>query len=161
MSPPISQSKCWGTDPNRNFDIAHGSVGSSDDYCQDTYHGDRPFSEAESQAVRTALTDIIANHGGVKNVVYVSIHAFSQLWMYPNGYTKAKSQNHLDLKRVAAKAVSALRYVQVLGRRANLQFQFCDTQILREIKVCNCRRYETPTLVILEDQNFDLEKICL
>ena len=116
MSPPISKSKCWGTDPNRNFDIAHGSVGSSDNYCQDTYHGDRPFSEAESQAVRTALTDIIANHGGVKNVVYVSIHAFSQLWMYPNGYTKAKSQNHLDLKRVAAKAVSALRYVQVLGR---------------------------------------------
>ena len=38
-----SQSKCWGTDPNRNFDIAHGSVGSSSNPCQDTYHGDRPF----------------------------------------------------------------------------------------------------------------------
>ena len=43
-----SGSKCWGTDPNRNFDINHGTAGSSDNPCQDTYHGDRPFSEGNN-----------------------------------------------------------------------------------------------------------------
>lgn len=103
-----SNSKCWGTDPNRNFDIAHGTVGSSNNPCQDTFHGDRAFSEAESQAIRTALTQISNKHGGSENVVYVSVHAYSQLWMYPNGHIKSVSKHDKDLKRVANIAASAL-----------------------------------------------------
>ena len=99
----------FSTDPNRNFDIAHGTVGSSNNPCQDTFHGDRAFSEAESQAIRTALTQISNNHGGSENVVYVSVHAYSQLWMYPNGHIKSVSKHDRDLKRVANIAASALR----------------------------------------------------
>ena len=99
----------FSTDPNRNFDIAHGTVGSSNNPCQDTFHGDRAFSEAESQAIRTALTQISKQHGGSENVVYVSVHAYSQLWMYPNGHIKSVSKHDKDLKRVANIAASALR----------------------------------------------------
>ena len=106
-----SGSKCWGTDPNRNFDIGHGTVGSSNNPCQDTFHGDRAFSEAESQAFKTTLTKIIGSHGGPNKVIYVSVHAYSQLWMFPNGHIKSKSAHHYDLKRVADRAVSDLRFL--------------------------------------------------
>jgi len=101
-------SKCWGTDPNRNFDINHGTAGSSDNPCQDTYHGDRPFSEAESEAMKTATEQIIASHGGAEKVVYVSVHAYSQLWMFPHGHVKSKSPHHYSLNKVANKAVQDL-----------------------------------------------------
>ena len=76
-------------------------------YCKDTFHGERPFSEAESQAIRDSLKKVMADHN--KEIVYVSVHAFSQLWMFPNGYTKGLSKHHSDLKRVSNKAVEALR----------------------------------------------------
>ncbi len=105
-----SNSKCWGTDPNRNFDIGHGTVGSSNNPCQDTYHGERPFSEAESKAVRDGLQTVVSQHGGSKHVTYVSVHAYSQLWMFPNGHLKSLSKYHTDLKRVANVAANSLRY---------------------------------------------------
>jgi hypothetical protein len=46
-------------DPNRNFDILHGRVGSSNDACQDTYHGEAPFSEQESKAVRDTINELV------------------------------------------------------------------------------------------------------
>ena len=39
--------------------------------------------------------------------------------------------------------------------QANLQFSFCDTQILCEIKFGNLRRYENAICVDLEVRNFD------
>lgn len=103
-----SQSKCWGTDPNRNFDIAHGTVGSSTNPCQDTYHGDSAFSEAESRAVRDALVGIKAAHNG-KVAAYFSVHAYSQLWMIPNGHIKNSSPNHNDLMKMAAIGVQSVK----------------------------------------------------
>jgi len=101
-----SQSKCWGTDPNRNFDVGYGTVRSSDNPCQDTFHGDFAFSEAESQALRDALTGVKAKQ---PIAAYVSVHSYSQLWMFPNGHLKSLSHHHRDLNRVAKKAVLALR----------------------------------------------------
>ena len=49
-------------DPNRNFDILHGRVGSSNDACQDTYHGETPFSEQESKAVRDTINELVARY---------------------------------------------------------------------------------------------------
>ena len=45
---PAGSSDCSGVDPNRNFDIGFGTVGSSSKCSKDTYHGPGPFSEAES-----------------------------------------------------------------------------------------------------------------
>ena len=102
-----SNSKCGGIDPNRNFDIRHGTVGASNDPCDGKYHGESAFSEAESQAIRDSLKQVMVDHN--KKVVYVSVHSYSQFWMFPNGYSNAHSEHHLDLKRVASKAVKALK----------------------------------------------------
>ena len=97
--------KCTGTDVNRNFDMDWATVGSSQDACQDTYHGTSPFSEQESKATRDAIFSIKSTQ---KIASFVSVHAFSQLWMTPYGSKKSLSPYHNDLKRVAQKAVSAL-----------------------------------------------------
>ena len=69
-------SKCIGVDPNRNFDIGHGTVGSSNNRCQDTYHGNGPFSSAEARALKVAVENIKATQ---KLASYVSVHAYSQV----------------------------------------------------------------------------------
>ena len=69
-------SKCIGVDPNRNFDIGHGTVGSSNNRCQDTYHGTGPFSSAEARALKVAVENIKATQ---KLASYVSVHAYSQV----------------------------------------------------------------------------------
>ena len=101
------QSKCWGTDPNRNFDIAHGSAGSTDEPCQDTFHGEAPFSEEESKALRDIVYKIQHNHD--KLAAYVSVHAYSQLWMIPNGHVKNLSPHHNDLMEAAEAATQAIQ----------------------------------------------------
>ena len=100
-----SGNKCTGTDVNRNFDMDWATVGSSQDPCQDTYHGSSPFSEQESKATRDAIFSIRSTQ---KIAAFVSVHAFSQLWMTPYGSKKSLSPYNADLKRVAHKAVSAL-----------------------------------------------------
>ena len=109
QGPDGKGSKCWGTDPTRNFDIKHGHAGTStsNDPCHDAYHGGKPFSDAESKAVRDALKTAMADHN--KKVVYISVHAYGQLWIYPYGHTKSQSIHHSDLKSVATKAVQALQ----------------------------------------------------
>ena len=69
-------SKCIGVDPNRNFDIGHGTVGSSNNRCQDTYHGNGPFSSAEARALKVAVENIKTTQ---KLASYVSVHAYSQV----------------------------------------------------------------------------------
>ena len=100
-----SGNKCTGTDVNRNFDMDWATVGSSQDPCQDTFHGTSPFSEQESKATRDAIFSIKSTQ---KIASFVSVHSFSQLWMTPYGSKKSLSPYNTDLKRVAQKAVSAL-----------------------------------------------------
>ena len=102
---PGSNSKCTGTDVNRNFDMDWAKVGASRDPCQDTYHGVIPFSESESRALRDAINTIKMTQ---TIAAYVSIHSYSQLWMTPYGSKKSLSRHNTDLKRVAQRAVSAL-----------------------------------------------------
>ena len=47
-----------------------------------------------------------------KVAAYVSVHAFSQLWMFPYGHIKSNSKHYSDLKRVAQASVSKLRQVK-------------------------------------------------
>lgn len=56
-------------------------VGASNNPCSDSYHGPYANSEIEVKNV----VDLINNHGNFKS--FVSIHAYSQLLMYPHGYT--------------------------------------------------------------------------
>uniref|UniRef100_A0A8D2IP36 Carboxypeptidase A2 n=1 Tax=Varanus komodoensis TaxID=61221 RepID=A0A8D2IP36_VARKO len=74
-------SPCVGVDPNRNWDAGFGGPGASNNPCSDSYHGPGPNSEAEVRAI----VDFVVRHGNVAG--FISIHSYSQLLMYPYGYT--------------------------------------------------------------------------
>lgn len=71
----------FGVDNNRNYGYKWGLKGSSSDTSSETYRGPYPFSELENQAIR----DFTYEHPF--NMV-VSYHSFSELILYPWGYTK-------------------------------------------------------------------------
>ena len=72
--------ECLGTDPNRNFDIDFGGASTSSNPCSDIFRGDQPFSEMETRAIRDAVLDL-----GKDLRVFVSLHSYSQMWMFPWG----------------------------------------------------------------------------
>lgn len=70
----------YGVDLNRNYGYAWGGPGSSGDPSASTYRGPAPFSEPESQAIRSLglSHDFLA---------VVSYHSYGQLVLYPWSYT--------------------------------------------------------------------------
>gem|GEM_PF-5519569 len=56
----------WGVDLNRNYDINFGGVGSSSDYCDDTYHGPSAHSEPEI----AGYVSFVGDHEFVTNLQY-------------------------------------------------------------------------------------------
>uniref|UniRef100_A0A0N4Z0I3 ShKT domain-containing protein n=1 Tax=Parastrongyloides trichosuri TaxID=131310 RepID=A0A0N4Z0I3_PARTI len=101
------KSCCKGVDLNRNFDYKFSQAGTSFDPCSEIYHGSGPFSEPESQAIRDA---IIRGEFEGRIEAMISLHAYSQLFIYP--YSIAKNvypENYSDLRRVASNAVMAIK----------------------------------------------------
>lgn len=84
----------WGTD------------GSSTNPCSDTYQGTSPASAPETKA----LQDFIA---GIGNVVgYIDFHSYSQMWMYPWGYScSAINNDAASVGKGSQIAVDALKQV--------------------------------------------------
>ncbi|XP_076040888.1 carboxypeptidase B-like [Oratosquilla oratoria] len=97
---------CVGVDPNRNFGYKWRTGGSSDDPCSDTYAGPSPFSESETQAIR----DFLLAHKDVLEL-FVTFHAYSQMWMMPWASSKALPSDYEDMKDVALKATAALKKI--------------------------------------------------
>ena len=71
-----------GTDLNRNYGFHWGESGSSTYPGDDTYRGPRPFSEPETQAVKS----FIEARPNLKTMV--SYHSYSELVLYPWSYTE-------------------------------------------------------------------------
>jgi murein tripeptide amidase MpaA len=94
---------CIGADPNRNWDAAFCANGASSNPCSDTYCGQSAFSESESKAMRDL---ILARQGNV--AAYFAIHSYSQLWMYPYGYSNKLPANNAQYQTLSAAAVSAI-----------------------------------------------------
>jgi len=80
---PNSGSKCVGVDLNRNWDYHWGdSTDFSDTFpCSEAYRGPSAFSEVEVTNVADFLSKIPNLQG------YINFHSYSQLWMFPWGYT--------------------------------------------------------------------------
>uniref|UniRef100_A0A8C5NT49 Carboxypeptidase A1 n=1 Tax=Junco hyemalis TaxID=40217 RepID=A0A8C5NT49_JUNHY len=93
---------CVGVDPNRNWDAGFGDAGASSSSCSETYHGPYPNSEPEVKSI----VDFVKSHGNIK--AFVSIHSYSQLLLYPYGYTETPAADEQELHEVSAKAVAAL-----------------------------------------------------
>jgi hypothetical protein len=106
---PNSGSTCVGTDANRNWDSNWGGTGASNNPCDETYRGARAFSEVETAAARTYLTNI-ASHTNV----FISLHCYSNYWLVPwGGYTN-KPTDYTELMRVGNLAAAAIRGVNGL-----------------------------------------------
>ncbi|XP_015207907.1 carboxypeptidase A1-like isoform X2 [Lepisosteus oculatus] len=97
-----SGSSCIGVDPNRNWDANFGGPGTSSNPCDDTYKG--PFAHSESEV--KSIVDFILRHKNVKAMV--TIHSYSQMLMYPYGYTSTPTPDADELYAVAKSAVDAL-----------------------------------------------------
>lgn len=96
--------ECLGTDPNRNFDIDFGGASTSSNPCSDIFRGDNPFSEAETRAIRDAILDL-----GKDLRVFISLHSYSQMWMFPWGFSSKRSPHHDDLSEMVLRVVLAVQ----------------------------------------------------
>ncbi|XP_032119703.1 mast cell carboxypeptidase A [Sapajus apella] len=89
-------SKCIGTDLNRNFNASWNSISDTKNPCAENYRGSAPESEKETKAV----TDFIRSHlNEIK--VYITFHSYSQMLLFPYGYTSKLPPNHDVLAKVA------------------------------------------------------------
>ncbi|GAA6215334.1 carboxypeptidase A2-like [Lates japonicus] len=98
----ISGSSCRGVDPNRNWDAGFGGPGASRNPCSDSYHGPSAHSEIEVKNV----VNLIKSHGNFKS--FISVHAYSQLLMYPYGYSCKNVPHQAELDSVGRAAVQKL-----------------------------------------------------
>lgn len=89
-------SSSWGTDLNRNFPYLWNCCGgSSSSGCSETYHGPAAGSEPETAAVTGYAASIFPDYGDPQTApipddaagVYIDVHSYSQLVMWPWGNT--------------------------------------------------------------------------
>uniref|UniRef100_A0A4W4EV67 Peptidase M14 domain-containing protein n=1 Tax=Electrophorus electricus TaxID=8005 RepID=A0A4W4EV67_ELEEL len=98
---PNDGSICVGVDANRNWDAGFSGAGSSNNPCSETYRGPSAHSEPEVKAI----VDFVKSHGNLK--AFVSIHSYSQMLLYPYGYTRTPCKDQAELVR--PKAVTDLK----------------------------------------------------
>ncbi len=73
----------YGVDINRNWGYEWGGSGSSGSSGSDTYRGTDPFSEPETRTIRD-----FAKSFGDQLAAHMEYHSYSQLVMYPWGYSR-------------------------------------------------------------------------
>lgn len=87
-------------------------VGSSDSPCNELYHGSSPASEPETAALETFIRSITedqreAGPGEAAPIttqdVFITMHSYSDLILYPWGSTENRAPNEAGLKRIADK----------------------------------------------------------
>ncbi len=90
----------YGVDLNRNYGYKWGGAGAGTDPSSETYRGPSAFSEPETQAVKT----FIESHPNITTLL--SYHTFSELILYPWGYTYDSIEDQRALKVHEAMAQS-------------------------------------------------------
>lgn len=106
---------CHGTDLNRNADykwqphaVANNTEEVDISYCQWTYPGREPFSEKETQALRDF---VFAKQAAHSILAYIAVHSYSQQILFPYGYTKRRSNDYVEHRRVAVLAQQAIKSI--------------------------------------------------
>jgi carboxypeptidase T len=92
----------YGVDPNRNYGFKWGidNLGSSPDPSSEVYRGESPFSEPETRSIR----NLYQRH---RFRVLASYHSYSQILLYPWGYTSEPTDKY-DLLSEMAETMSNL-----------------------------------------------------
>ncbi len=81
-----------GVDLNRNYDLNWGGTGASKQVNNESYCGERPFSEPETQAIK----QLIESHENIR--ILISYHSFGKIILYPWGYTRKQITNATDFQ---------------------------------------------------------------
>uniref|UniRef100_A0A0N5AP92 Peptidase_M14 domain-containing protein n=1 Tax=Syphacia muris TaxID=451379 RepID=A0A0N5AP92_9BILA len=100
---------CNGVDLNRNFDFHWAETGTSNNPCSNIYHGEKAFSEPETNAVNKFLTSTEMTD---KLDGFITLHTYAQLWIHPFSHKTETYPNDLrDLKMTARRATARLKSV--------------------------------------------------
>lgn len=96
----------YGVDLNRNYGYKWGfdNKGSSNNPQSAVYRGKSPFSEPETQAVQKLFIS-------KKIQAMITYHSFSQLILYPWGYTQTPAEKESLLKELAAQMSTLIQKV--------------------------------------------------
>ncbi len=108
-----SNPSTWGTDLNRNYTFKWGCCGgSSGSACNEEYRGPTASSEPETQAVQTYMAAIFPDQRGPLDTdaapadatgVYIDLHSWSELVLWPWGWTSTLSPNATQLQTLGRK----------------------------------------------------------
>jgi hypothetical protein len=113
--PPMPSNQ-YGTDLNRNHTYQWG--GASNDPCSTVYQGPSPASEPETQAIESYLRSIYPSQAEVRegqpapsstNGLFISLHSYGQLVLWPWGYTAQPPPNAAELEQLG-KRLAALNH---------------------------------------------------
>lgn len=103
--PNPTNSRCPGTDPNRNWGRGWGGQGSSSNTCSDTFRGYAPFDQP---CVANLKNFIDAN---ANRLVHINdVHSYGEYWLAPFGYTTsppADKARHDEVNRAVYDALLA------------------------------------------------------
>lgn len=90
-----------GVDLNRNYPVAFGRKGSSDQEASPIYRGTHPFSEPEAQALRDLIRRVPVQ-------IHLDYHSYSQLVLYPWSHTAEHAPDRARLARLAQGMATAI-----------------------------------------------------
>jgi murein tripeptide amidase MpaA len=103
----------WGTDLNRNSSFKWNTGGSSGQPCNETYRGPSAASEPETQAIQNYALSIFPDYRGPADTdaanpattegVFISLHSYSELVLFPWGYTTTPAPNSTALQTLGRK----------------------------------------------------------
>ena len=107
----------YGVDLNRNHSYKWGLVGSSSDPSYITYRGTTTNSEPEVFELQNLLTNLFSNRriegqAAPTNTtgILISMHSYSELVLWPWGYTSASAPNYTGLKMIGDKFATYNHY---------------------------------------------------
>lgn len=98
-----------GVDLNRNTSSQWGGAGSSSSTCSQTYRGASANSEVETKALQQLWRNLYPDKRGTGNAaapadtrgIVISMHSYSNLVLFPWGYTNGRSGNDASLRAIA------------------------------------------------------------
>ncbi|KAG8226503.1 hypothetical protein J437_LFUL007385 [Ladona fulva] len=98
---------CMGVDANRNFDFHWMESGASSWACDETFAGNKAFSEPEARN----LKKIILDHASQIDA-YITLHSYGQYILYPWGYSSDLPDDWRDLDKLGNEINDAIAAVR-------------------------------------------------
>lgn len=107
-----ANSNSRGVDLNRNSSVLWGGTGSSGIQCAETYRGPSAASEPETAAIEAYMAQVFPDQRGPAmndaapanaEGLFISLHSFGELVLFPWEATTANSANHAQLETLGRK----------------------------------------------------------